>query len=219
MTSRKNRDTSSAIVRAVCARICAGRRYDLLLRKKRCWMGSPFFIKRSRRTVEQIYRCLGSPYFRRAYRSSYESFLFLHEKLSVGIAKAVDDLRPYERRGGRGGNYKPPPVRNGPVSTSVRLACALHYFAGGSPYDIMAKYGISHASLYESIWAVIEAVNSCDEFSIEYPASETAQLKIAHEFENVSEVKFNNCGGAIDGILIWILKPSEEDANDAGCGR
>jgi hypothetical protein len=62
-------------------------------------------------------------------------------------------------------------------------------------------------------------VNSCDEFSIEYPASETAQLKIAHEFENVSEVKFNNCGGAIDSILIWILKPSEEDANDAGCGR
>ena len=116
--------------------------------------------------------------------------------------KAVDDLRPYEQRGGRGGNYKPPPVHNGPVSTSVRLACALRYFAGGSPYDIMVKYGISHASKYESIWTVVEAVNSCDEFSIEYPASETAQLKIAHEFDNVSEVKFNNCAGAIDGILI-----------------
>ena len=165
--------------------------------------------------MEQIYCCLGSPYFWRAYRLSYESFLFLHEILSVRIAKAVDDLRPYELRGGRGGNYKPPPVRNGPVSTSVRLACALRYFAGGSPYHIMAKYGISHASLFESIWAVVEAVNSCEEFSIEYPASETAQLKIAHEFENV---KFHNCGGAIDGILIWILKPSEEDANDAGCG-
>jgi hypothetical protein len=66
----------------------------------------------------------------------------------------------------------------------------------------MVKYGISHASKYESIWTVVEAVNSCDEFSIEYPASETAQLKIAHEFDNVSEVKFNNCAGAIDGILI-----------------
>ncbi len=94
---------------------------------------------------------LGITYFRQAYHLSCESFLFLHEKLSVGIAKAVDDLRPYERRGGRGGNYKPPPVRNGPVSTSVRLACALHFFAGGLPCDIMAKYGISHASLYESI--------------------------------------------------------------------
>jgi hypothetical protein len=109
-------------------------------------------------------------------------------------------------------------VCNGPVSTSVRLGCALYYFAGGSPYDIMAKYGLSHASVYESIWAVVEAVNSFDEFSIEYPAPETAQLKIAHKFENVSKVKFNNCAGAIGGILIWILKPFEEDANEAGCG-
>jgi hypothetical protein len=64
---------------------------------------------------------------------------------------SVDDLRTYEQRGGRGGNYKLPPVRNGPVSTSVRLGCALRYFAGGSPYDIMAKYELSHASVYESI--------------------------------------------------------------------
>ena len=108
-------------------------------------------------------------------------------------------------------------MRNGPVSTSVGLACSLHYFASGWPYDIMAKYGHSHASMFESIWGVVEAVNSWDEFSIEYPASETAQLKIACKFENVSEVKFNNCAGAIDGILIWILKPSKEDANETGC--
>ncbi len=44
-------------------------------------------------------------------------------------------------------------------------------------------------------------------------------MKIADKFEKVSEVKFNSCAGAIDGILIWILKPSEEDANDAGCGQ
>jgi hypothetical protein len=119
--------------------------------------------------------------------------------------------------GGRGGNYKPPLVRNGPVSTCVQLACALQYFAGGSPYVIMALYGIYHAAVLESIWAVVKAVNSYDEFIIEYPASETAQLKIAHEFQNVSEVQFSNCAGAIDGILIWILKPSEEDANNAGC--
>ena len=32
----KNRDTSSAVVHVVCARVFAGRRYGLLLRKKRC---------------------------------------------------------------------------------------------------------------------------------------------------------------------------------------
>jgi len=35
----------------------------------------------------------------------------------------------------------------------------------------------------------------------------------------VSEVNFSNCAGAIDGNLIWILKPLEEDAANAGCGR
>ena len=71
---------------------------------------------------------------------SYESFWLLHRKLSTRIAKAVDDSRRYKRKGGRGGNYKIPPVCNGPVNTCVRLACALHFFAGASPYDIMAKY-------------------------------------------------------------------------------
>ena len=38
-------------------------------------------------------------------------------------------------------------------------------------------------------------------------------MKKAHEFENVSEVKFSNCPGTIDGILICTLKPLEEDAD------
>ncbi len=44
-------------------------------------------------------------------------------------------------------------------------------------------------------------------------------MKIADKFEKASKVNFNNCAGAINGILIWMLKPSKEDANDAGCGR
>ena len=72
----------------------------------------------------------------------------------------------------------------------------------------------------ESVWAVVEAVNNLDEFIIEYPDSEEVQLEIARKFQSVSEVNFSNCAGAIDGILIWILKPLEEDAaNAAGCGR
>ena len=76
----------------------------------------------------------------------YESFWLLHEKLSPRIAKALEYSRCYEQKGGRGGNYKPPPVRNRPVSTCVWLACALRYFAGASTYNIMAKYGISPKS-------------------------------------------------------------------------
>jgi hypothetical protein len=37
-------------------------------------------------------------------------------------------------------------VPNGPISPDhhVRLACAIRWFAGGSPYDIMTTYGIGH---------------------------------------------------------------------------
>ncbi len=56
----------------------------------------------------------------------------------------------------------------------------------------------------ESVWAVVEAVNTLDEFIVEYPDYEEVQLKIAHNFQSVSEVNFSNCAGAIDGILIWI---------------
>jgi hypothetical protein len=79
----------------------------------------------------------------------------------------------------------------------------------------MAKYGVSHASAFDSVWVVVEAVNSLDEFIIQYPTSEEVQLMIAHEFLNVRKVKFSSCAGAIDGILIWILKPSKEDAAKA----
>ncbi len=149
----------------------------------------------------------------------YESFWLLHGKQSAKIAKAVDDSRRYERKRGRGGKYKLPPFCNGPVSICVWLACALRYFAGALPYDIMAKYGVSEKSVRESIWAVVKALNSLDEFIIEYLDSEEAQLKLASKFQSVSEVKFSKCAGAIDGILIWIFKSLEEEAAAAGCGR
>ena len=112
------------------------------------------------------------------------------------------DSRRYKRKGSTGSNYKLPPLRNGPITTCVRLACALRYFAGASSYDIMAKYGISKKSVSESVWAVVDAVNNLDEFIIEYPDTEEVQLMIAHKFQSVSEVNFSNCAGAIDGILI-----------------
>ena len=79
-------------------------------------------------------------------------------------------------------------MRNDPITTCVWLACSLRYFAGASPYDIMAKYGISEKSVSESVWAVVEAVNNLDEFIIEYPDSKEVQLEIARKFQSVSGI-------------------------------
>jgi hypothetical protein len=44
----------------------------------------------------------------------------------------------------------------------------------------------------ESGWVDVEAVNTLDEFIIEYPTSETAQLNIADKLQNVSKSNLAN---------------------------
>ncbi len=69
-----------------------------------------------RRSVAEIYEMLGPIYFRRAYRKTYNSFCILHNKLRNGMNAAL----------GRSQNHqKSPPTSNGPIVSSVRLACAL----------------------------------------------------------------------------------------------
>jgi len=150
---------------------------------------------------------------------TYESFCHLHHKLSPGIKAAVRVLTKYQLRGLQSSISKPPPIPNGPTPTSICLACALRYFAGGSPYDLMSVYGVSPTIILDSVWCVVEAVNQLREFHIEYPKSATEQKKIAKVFEEKSEVGFSNCAGCIDGILIWTHKPTEKDAAKAGVGK
>ena len=184
-------------------------------------------IVRIRRSVEDIYTGMGPKYFQRAYRMQYDSFWNLHDKLAMGIEEARLMSRGYEKRGGRdGGLYLLPPVTNGPITTSVRLACALCYFAGSSPLDIMSKYGISHSEVMESVWYTVESVNKLDEFKIEYPESADKQDEIARGFQAASKANIDICAGAIDGILIWMEKPSQKNAETAKvsqqkflCGR
>ena len=68
-------------------------------------------VGRVRRSVHEVYRCLGSSYFQRAYRMSYESFWNLHTKLATRINRARLAMRRYVPKGGRkGGKFKLPPI-------------------------------------------------------------------------------------------------------------
>ncbi len=104
-------------------------------------------------------------------------------------------------------------------SLPIRLGCALCYFAGGSLYDIMVKFGICYHDVLASVWIVVHAVNEFTEFHILYPSSFATQERIARSFKKASSVHFDNCAGAIEGILIWMLKPSAEEAERAGVGQ
>jgi hypothetical protein len=67
-------------------------------------------------------------------------------------------------------------VHNGRTMPEICLACALRWFAGGSAYDIMTTFGISHSEVFTSAsWFVVQAVNSLKEFDIVYPSSRSQQ--------------------------------------------
>jgi hypothetical protein len=150
---------------------------------------------------------------------TYSSFIHLLRRLSHGIIEAARVLRKYEAKGLKSDNHTPPPIHNGWIPAYVWLACALRYFAGGSPYDIMSIYGVSHTIILDSVRCVVEATNQVVEFYIEYPKSRFEQKKIAKGFEEKSYVGFSNCAGCVDGVLIWTHKPSEKDASLAGVGQ
>jgi hypothetical protein len=76
--------------------------------------------KRVRSTVHDVHEMLGPYFFKRAYRMSYESFIVL-----------THELKPFMRER----NFCRA-IINGPIFHSTRVACAIRYFAGGSPYDI-----------------------------------------------------------------------------------
>jgi hypothetical protein len=99
--------------------------------------------------------------------------------------------------------YTAPYVPNGRISPDVRLACAIHWFAGGSAYGIMTTYGIGHSDTINSCWYVLDAINRHPSFGIAYyPADHDKQRSIAKGFFDVSSAGFGCCAGAVDGILI-----------------
>jgi hypothetical protein len=102
-------------------------------------------------------------------------------------------------------------------SPDVQLACAIRWFSGGSAYGLrMTSYGIGRSDTIKSYWHVVDAINSHPNFKIEYPKDHEDQRQIALGFQNISSAGFKCCAGAIDGILIWIHKPSKKDCMDVG---
>jgi len=95
--------------------------------------GTP--IKRCHRSVDSIMYELGG-YSRRYYRMENDTFWKLHGLLHQKIDNPSGETK--EKRGG-------PP--NGTIPSSIRLSCALRYFAGGDALDLAVVHGISHSEV------------------------------------------------------------------------
>jgi hypothetical protein len=156
---------------------------------------------RNRRTITSIFYELGELNSRRAYRMFPKSFW----KLAVILEEKLC-------------NKKYTCTPNGAVTHWMRLSIALRYLAGGQPMDIALVHGVSHSIVFYSLWQVIDAINQTSSLAIKFPESHEEQQKIALDFKNKSSAGFDNCVGAVDGILIWILKPTVEDCAKTCCG-
>ena len=122
------------------------------------------YIKRKRRSLISLQNKYGN-LFDRVYHMDYTLFQFLHELLKDGILQ-------YIRRSDSSPNYSQNPsffIHNGNITTEIRLACALCYFAGGSYLDITMSHAIGVTDFYLSIWAVVDAMNRCPSLNFQFP--------------------------------------------------
>ena len=181
--------------------------YAYQKKRKSGWRGQT--RARKRINMETIFQSLGPEYFRRSFRMRYEAFCKLAGKLEPKIrelsAKEGSDPAFVKR------------APNGVIEPSVRLGCFLRHAAGGHVYDIMLAFGIGRADVSKSIWIVLDAINRFDGFVLTYPVDHAQQRAIADGFRAKSSAGFARCAGAVDGILIWTQRPSEEDAALSAC--
>jgi hypothetical protein len=166
---------------------------------------------RVRRSVQSIFQEHGAYYVRRAYRMSEESFWKLHLMLKPFMGSIRKKGRGKQKRHRNGG-------KNGLIPSEARLSAAIRYFAGGRPADISISHGISHSEVFYSCWRVVDAVNACPDLVFGFPSCHEKQKELALAFQSSSRANIDCCVGALDGILIWIERPSAADCLEAGCG-
>ena len=162
-----------------------------------------------------IFESLGPKYTRRAYRMEAAHFFKLHRLLFPlkrnHLVRPAGNNQQFQQRLG---------ARNGLIPTTIRLAAAIRYFAGASPYDLSVLHGMSVCEVYNSVWIVVAAINSCTatELKIEFPSTHAEQLRLAKGFQELSTANFDCCVGAIDGILIWTERPTRSECAEAQWG-
>ena len=172
--------------------------------------GSFYDSHRVRKDLEKdMFDQLGEYYIPRAYRMDKPTFYKLHQKLDPLLISHF-----FPKEAGNRDIYSNPYL----IKTEIRLSIALRYFAGASPHDLVVTHGVSMTSVFLSIWGVIDSINKCSDLDIIFPDYRTQQ-DIAHGFKKRSGADFGIVIGAIDGILIWILKPFRQECHLAECGE
>lgn len=130
--------------------------------------------------------------FTRAYRMDKDNFYNLHNILEDNLKKTFHSM---ERD--QSSNYF--------IDTTIRLSIALRFFAGGDPLYLMLTHGVSKTSVYDSVWGVVDSINTCNKLAFHFPSVQE-QKQICNGYKDRSGAKLSNIIGAIDGMLVWTKK-------------
>ena len=82
----------------------------------------------------------------------------------------------------------------------------------------MLIHDVGLASVYYSVWGVVDAINTSDGLVYHFP-NHDKQKEIADGFLAKSGAGFSNVIGAIDGLVICILKPCLVICGEIECGQ
>ena len=162
-------------------------------------------IMRVRKNIEQYINVMDERYFRRKYRMTKTSFWTLLDIICDHMPSTGED----RTRGA---------VPNGPITKAARLSMALRYFAGGDPLDISDVHGVGDTEVTNSVWIIVDAIHSSKELDIRFPETWEEQTECMLEFQAKSSININCCIGTIDGMLLWINKPTVKDQKVIGFG-
>ncbi|KAL7526717.1 hypothetical protein ACHAWF_001886 [Thalassiosira exigua] len=155
--------------------------------------------KRKRKDMDEYISSMDDKLFQRHYRMSKAAFFKLLDIIGDHLPNTGEGK---QTRGG-------PP--NGPVTKEARLSMALRYCAGGDPLDISSVHGVATNYILDNLWDVVDAIHKSPELKIDFPETHEEQIQISEGFRRKSAVDINNCVGAIDGILIWMHRPTLSD--------
>ena len=67
------------------------------------------------------------------------------------------------------------------------------------------------------IWYIVDAINAHPNLQISYLHDPSEQRLITESFRKKSGAYFDYCTGAVDGILVWVHKPLEDECEKARC--
>ena len=76
-----------------------------------------------------------------------------------------------------------------------------------------------HAENCFNIWCVVKVLNNFNAFLISYPLLHVEQKQIAAVFDAPCSARLQAFARAIDGVLTWINKPSEDNVDESVLGR